>query len=581
VKASALAIVLLLPTVWSGLAIDDFFHRLVVEHKLGVPIGRLDVFNAISSNPEQRARFTEIGIYPWWMGVGTQVSYWRPLAALTHALDYTLWPRAAWLMHCENLAWYGALVIACGALYRRLLGSRWVAGLASVLYALDPAHAWPVAWVANRCAIMSTLFGVLTLLGHDQWRSRGKRRYAVFATGAFALALLSAEAGVAIAGYLLAYAVVLERGGIRRRVVSVMPYALVVVAWRIAYRASGHGALASGANFDPVTDRTAFLSHAIQAWPILLSSQVAAVPADVLFERPQWKIAAAVGALALLFAFAYAAYPLLRRSVATRWLGLGALASLVPLGATFPSDRYLFWAGLGVLGIVAQWVGELFGGRAFWTGPGSRTVAFGFAVLRGVASPIAFPLRAAAPGLLEDDYERMIATIPRGPGFAEKTVVVLSAPSDVFMACLPVVAIGKGLPWPAHLYTLYAGADAVTVSRAGAASLVVQSSGGWLSRFEDSLFRAPPQHPGEIARLDAMSATIESVTREGRADRVRFDFPRGVDDSSIVLLLWGAHGFEQVSPPPLAASLTLPPAPLFVTDLLRPHLRYRPTEDAR
>jgi hypothetical protein len=285
--------------------------------------------------------------------------------------------------------------------------------------------------------------------------------------------------------------------------------------------------------------------------------------------------------MALLGAFVYAASPLLRRNAASRWFGLGALASVVPLGATFPSDRYLFWAGLGVLGMVAQWVGLLFGGPSVWAGPGSRAVAFSFAVLRGLASPIAFPLRAATPGLLEDDYERMIATIPRGAGFAQKTVVVLSAPSDVFMACLPIVAMGKGLPWPAHLYTLYAGAEPVTVSRVGASALVVESNQGWLSRFEDSLFRAPPQHPGETAQLDAMRATIESVTPDGRANKVRFDFPRDVDDASVVLLFWGAQGFEPVVPPPIAASVTVAPAPLFVTDVLRPHVRYRPIEGAR
>jgi hypothetical protein len=140
--------------------------------------------------------------------------------------------------------------------------------------------------------------------------------------------------------------------------------------------------------------------------------------------------------------------------------------------------------------------------------------------------------------------------------------------------------MGKGLPWPAHLYTLYAGADPVTVVRPEATDLVVQSDRGWLSRFEDSLFRAPPQQRGETSRLDAMRATVESVTPGGRANKVRFVFPRDVDDSSIVLLFWGAHGFEQVTPPPLGAGLQLPPAPLFVADVMRPHVRYRPIEGA-
>src|SRR5580698_606577 len=180
-EIAGLALVLLLPTIWSGLTIDDFFHRLVVQHKLGVPLPRLDIFDFVSTNPAQRARFFEAGIYPWWMGPHNQVNYWRPVAALTHFVDYSLWPRAAWLMHVENLAWYGALVLAGAALYRRFIASPWIASLATAFYAFDHAHSCPAAWVANRGALMSALFGVLAILAHDRWRTRRLRRYGVAA----------------------------------------------------------------------------------------------------------------------------------------------------------------------------------------------------------------------------------------------------------------------------------------------------------------------------------------------------------------------------------------------------------------
>ena len=260
-----LVLVVLLPTVWSGLEIDDLFQRLMVEGKLGSLVGRFDIFDVISRSATQRTRFEELGIYPWWIGSHTQVSYWRPLAALTHVIDYSWWPRAAWLMHLENLAWYAALVLACAALYRRLIPVAWVAGFATAYYAFDQAHAFPTAWVANRNALMSALFGVLSLLAHDRWRTqrrlasagssegeRGRVRlkawwFGLLAWVAFALALLSAEAGVAIAGYTIAYAVCLEtsdtRSGARGRALSLVPYAAIAVAWRVAYRVLGHGSV--------------------------------------------------------------------------------------------------------------------------------------------------------------------------------------------------------------------------------------------------------------------------------------------------------------------------------------------------
>jgi hypothetical protein len=576
-EVAGLSLVLLLPTIWSGLAIDDFFHRLVVAGKLA-PIARLDVFDFISSDPAQRARFLESGIYPWWMGARTQVNYWRPVAALTHFIDYASWPHAAWLMHVENLAWYGGLVLACAALYRRFIASPWVATLATAFYALDQAHACPAAWVANRGAIMSTLFGVLAIVAHDRWRMRGQRVCALVAPAAFALALGSAEAGVAIAGYLLAYALIIDWDTPRRRALSLVPYVIVGGLWRALYRGLGHGAVASGANLDPLLDRGAFFVHALQAGPVLLASGVTGIPAEAMFEHPEWTAAAAVGAVALLAGLGYAALPLLRRDAATRFFAVGAAASVVPLGGTFPSDRYLFWVGVGVMAVVARLVAW-----AFAEGPSRATplrygVACACLLLRGVVSPLAFPLRAAGPGLLEDDFERTLETIPRGPGFEDRTVVVLSAPSDLFSVCLPVVAMGRGLAAPAHMYTLYAGPDEVAVTRVDRTTLEVKSRRGWLARFTDRIFRGDPQHAGDQVHLAAMNAEVESVTADGRADAARFRFGHDVDDPSIVFLRWGAHGFESVEPPSPGATVTLPAAPLFLADVMRPHVRHRPMD---
>jgi len=579
-EIAGLALVLLLPTVWSGLSVDDFFHRLVVEHKLGASIARFDVFDFISSDPARRAQFTELGMYPWWMGLRTQVSYWRPAAALTHFIDYALWPRAAWLMHLENLAWYGALILGCTSLYRRFISAPWLATLAGALYAFDHAHAGPAAWVANRGAIMSALFGVLALLAHDRWRTRGSRVRGVAAAAAFAAALLSAEAGVAIAGYLVAYAIAVERGPLRRRALSLVPCGVVVVAWRVLYRATGHGAVQSGANLDPLLDRGAFFLHALQTGPVLLASGVTGIPAEAMFEHPEWGIPFTVGAVAVLAVFGYAALPILRRDASARFLALGALFSVIPLGGTFPSDRYLFWGGIGLMGLAARLIAW-----ALTEGPRRATpLRYGVAcvclLLRGVVSPLAFPLRSAGPGLLEDDFERIAETLPRGPGFEGKTVVLLSAPSDLFSLCLPIVALGRGQSLPAHMYTLYAGQNDVTVSRLDRSSLAVASERGWLSRFTDRIFRAGPQHAGDDVHLAAMSAHVESVNADGRAVAARFHFDHDLDDDrSIVFLSWGAHGLESVEPPRPGASITLPPAPFFLADVMRPHVRHRPIEE--
>lgn len=578
----------LLPTVWSGLAIDDLFQRLVVEGKMGALSGRFDLFDVISRSPVQRARFEELGIYPWWIGPHTQVSYWRPVAALTHFIDYSWWPRAAWLMHLENLAWYAALVLVCAALYRRFIAVPWVAGFATAYYAFDHAHAYPAAWIANRNALMSTFFGVLSLLAHDRWRTGRRHWFGLLAAAAFALALLSAEAGLAIAGYTVAYAAFFEKSdpanparSARSRALSLVPYASLILAWRVAYRALGHGAVGSGANLDPLTDGGAFLAHALQSGPLLLASDVVGLPAEVLFTRPDWTIAAVLGSIAVLALLGYAALPLLRSDRSTRFFAVGAVLSASPFGGTFPSDRYLFWAGLGLMGVVAQLVGGVFGER---TGPANAVryaVCCACIFLRGVVSPALFPLRTAGPGLVQDDFERMVETIPRGPDFADQTVVILNAPLDLFESCLPLIAMAKGEPTPAHMYMLYAGADPVTVTRTGADTLEEHVEGGWFSRFADRLFRNSPLRPGDTIRLEAMSAQVRSLTPEGRPAAVQFTFPTSIDDPSLLFLSWGRHGFERAIPPPPGGQLTVAAPPLLMADVLRPHIRERAVVDDR
>lgn len=383
-----LVLLILLPALWTRLAIDDLFRRLVVEG--------------------------------------------------THFVDCSLWQRAAWLMHVENLAWYAALVLACATLYRRFITVPWVAGFATAYYAFDHAHAYPAPWLTNRNALMSTFFGVLSVLAHDRWRARRRLGFGVLAWGAFGLALLSAEAGLAIAGYMVAYAAFFERGhppgalrGNLARALSVVPYALLIVVWRIAYRALGHGTVGSEANLDPFTDSAAFLAHALQTGPLLLASDIAGVPAEVLLVRPQWTMVALLGAAASLVLLGYAALPLLRHERSTRFFVAGAVLSASPFGGTFPSGRYLFWAGLGIMGVVAQLVGGLFGERTGRTNPIRYAFVCSCVFVRGVVLPALFSLQTAGPGIVEEDFERMVEPIPRGPDFAGQTAVILSAPFPI------------------------------------------------------------------------------------------------------------------------------------------------------
>jgi hypothetical protein len=573
----AITFALLSPVLWSGLVMDDLFQRLIVERKLGDMAEPLDLFNFVSNSEIPRMAAREYGAYPWWLGPHTQVSYWRPLAALTHFIDYSLWPRDAWLMHLQNLFWYGGVILACAALYRRFIRVPWVAGLATCLYALDHAHSLPVAWICNRNALIATLLGVASLLAHDRWRSERRLLFGFLAWGAFALALLSAEAGVAILGYTIAYAAFVDRGG-RTRALSVVPYVLVVVLWRVVYRGLGHGIVDSNVSLDPLIDDGRFLLHAFKAIPLLLASGVLAIPADVLTPHVGWPEAGAVVACGLLALFGYAVSPLVRRDDKARFFGAGAVLSAVPLAGTYPTDRYLFWAGIGIMGLVAQLSGAVFSSGSERIG-GKIRLAVWFACLgmRGAISPAVFQLRATVPGIIEDDLERRMRAVPRGPGLANQTMVFVNPPVDGLLTVMTLLAIAKGEPIAGHTYMLYAGSHDVSLARTGPHSIEVRSDAGWLAGDMDGVYRNSPFRSGEEVDLAEMKAVVRELSADGRPKVVEFTFAKALDDPNLVLLSWRPEGFERVSIPP-EGKMTVPGGELISERTVRIQPRLRAVE---
>jgi len=163
------------------------------------------------------------GVLPWWALPGGQVAFWRPLAALTHWLDFALWPANPALMHLQSLLWLGLLVAAAASLYRRLSAGAAAASLAGLLYAIDHTHGFAASWISNRNILIAALFGALALAAHVRWRRDGWRPGALLSLLLLLAALLSAEAAVAILAYWLAYAVFLDRGAWLRRLAALAP----------------------------------------------------------------------------------------------------------------------------------------------------------------------------------------------------------------------------------------------------------------------------------------------------------------------------------------------------------------------
>jgi hypothetical protein len=270
------AMLLVAGTLGTGIQFDDYIHHIKFEEPElwpGDSNSIVGMFDFVENNPKQLHEAMEVGMVPWWTSKALKVSFFRPVTALTHWVDYHLWPDNYAMMHLQSVLWFGAFVLMAALVYRRFMTPCWVAGLAALLFAIDDAHGVPVGWLANRNSLVAAVFGFLALLCHDRWRRHGHRGGVVYAPLVFLVGLLSAEAGLGAGAYLLSYEVFMVKDKLQKRVMALLPYAAVFAGWYIIFKISGFGTSGSGAYIDPGQQPLAYLNVLWERLPVPLYGQ--------------------------------------------------------------------------------------------------------------------------------------------------------------------------------------------------------------------------------------------------------------------------------------------------------------------
>src|SRR5258708_827344 len=97
-----LALALPLPALATVFQFDDYLLRAALRGPAGpaaLPAALNKPFVFMDGNAAHSAALMASGVLPWWTLPGGLVAFWRPLAALTHWLDFALWPASPALMH--------------------------------------------------------------------------------------------------------------------------------------------------------------------------------------------------------------------------------------------------------------------------------------------------------------------------------------------------------------------------------------------------------------------------------------------------------------------------------------------------
>jgi hypothetical protein len=546
-----------------GQLADDYIQRLILTGSAelsGYHVHWTRLFQL--ATPDLNQALMRDGVLAWWADPELRFTFFRPLAALTHRIDYALWPQSTALMHLHSMLWAVLAVLAAGQLFRVVFKGAWFAVLALVFYAVDPTRAIAIAWIANRNALIAcalSLFAVVLFVRG----LRGDARARIWSPVLFAVALTSSEGAFGAAGYLLAAALFLDRGPLRARLLKLAPHALLAGTVALTSRALGFGVVNSGVYFDPLRDTAAFLSALPLRAAVLLAAAAGGPPSDYsnAYDLMWPGLSALVLALNVLgFAFwLRVLWPLLRRSETARFCATGMLVALLPAAAAFPSDRLLGWVAVGACGLFAEFFAGYVAGRE----RRAKLVAFAAFMIvfaRLVAAPPVLVAQCAAVARGRALIERTSAAVPGNREVRDKTVVYVNPPQDPQVVFVPAMRAALGVPRPLAQRWLATGLSAVAVRRVGPRSLEVTQDQGFLRQQTEQLVRSPrhPLHLGERIVLPQLTAQVEALTRDQRPERVRFDFDAELEADRFIWRAFVGGTYVAFTPPKLGECVVLP-----------------------
>lgn len=569
--------ILTLPALWIGLQFDDYAQRatLLGLNKLNHPgpLGFLDVFSFLNGIPQLNDALKDIGGVPWWAPSDIRMAFMRHLSALSMWMDFKLWPEWPAMMHLHSILWYGALIIAAAALYRRFMGLTVMAGLAALFFALDYAHAIPVAWLANRYALISTFFGMLCLLSYDAWRRENRKWHGILSPVCLALALAAGEMAVATCAYLFAYALFLDgrsssadRGmtPLARRLAALWPCAMVSLAWLFLYRWLGYGTHGSGLYIDPFSSPAEYARALITRAPLLLMGQWSHVSADMVGRFLSEK-AALIRAGILMIPAAMILVPLLRKDRMARFWFTGMILSMAPVAATFASNRLLLFVGVGAMGLMAQCIVHvtrndgLFPSSRLWRIPALIFTVY-LILVRLVLSPPLLAMGAYYFKPYGDPLAAAARSVIADPDIARQQIILVNPPDQISHMLIWFVGAPEGKR-PAGMRLLSGAPAAVEVTRIDEHSLRVKIEGGLFQGFTGRLFRSLTEDPIRVPQefhVTGMTARVTAMTQDNGPEEIVYRFTDPLEDAPMRWLHWKDCGYQTFVLPPVGTSVRLP-----------------------
>ncbi len=530
-----------------GLQLDDHVLNWTVHHTnqpgpmWETPRAFWDLFRFADGTPEDLARGYQTGASPWYTQPGIRLAFFRPLSALTHVFDYRVLSGAPWLMHVHSLIWLALFGLAMARVVRRLevTGSQgaWVAGLMLWFALLAPSRGVPAGWLSNRNQLVAGVLGALAFELYLRWREAEaptRSKGLLVGVAAF-VSFLAGESAIAWLGFYLAYALLLDRAGVRRGVIALLPVAVAVIAWRGVYGAMGYGTANSSMYVDPLASPWQFLGVIVERLPQLVAGELGGPPAGLatLSGREAELRVLAVCCLLLLL-MALPVYRVLRARPMARFWALGSLLATIPMCATQPHARLMLVAGLGLSGVVAHTIAYAVEQKATI---GIRFLAGFWLFVLATLSPLRLAFEAWSVTMVGRPASLAAVGVPSEA--QGKTLVMLTTPDPMFMcAQLPMQLASRKLVEPASIRCLAGVEGEATISRVDERTLRIADSHGLMNHFFVPLLRRDPFPQGWHLELKDSSYRITQRDAEGQPTELEVRFELPLEDPSLFFVVW-------------------------------------------
>jgi len=576
---SVLGAIFMLPSLWGGLVMDDLVQRNFQLSPSEIPTG----LYATGMIPEETGKLSTVlfetfgftrdkrrgqmtqdyGLMPWWTSGEVKASLWRPFTALTHWLDYRWFPDSPMLMHAHNIIWFSAVVFLASFMYRKIIGPTWVAGLAALMFVLDSNTYFPVMFVANRGFVTALCLGLLCFCMHHKWRARNSILAGILSIVFFFLSLLSNEAGVSTFAFVLAYALVLDKGPWSKRLVTLLPAIITIIIWRTVYQLLGYGISGIGPMYiDPSHEPLRFLYHLPSYGLAVIAGQLTSLPPDVmLFCNLQlctiiyifYIIFAAIALILFL--------PIVVKDVRGRfWFAVMIFAAIPIVSA--PSSKNFGFVAIGAYGFIAVFVGNLIeNSNRLCVSHLYRSFAW---VLCIILLIVHIP-RAAISRVVS---AKVTPAVLKGLGNAaasetvslleESRVVIVNAPCQLSVFVMPFNAAYYGNPIPKSIRALAFACTALEIRKPDDKTVIIKSK-------EDSIFTSEQNSLLHLSHafaasnrlfsssqmfekhdkfvLKGMTAKIMEKGQSGFPREVAFTFDVPLEDEELHWLKFNWHSF--------------------------------------